>query len=645
LRLVGIVLGIFAGLLLTSISAHAQISPGPLSKAHQSLNGATACNSCHQFGTSTPTFKCLECHKEIAQDLSAKHGYHAQLGMNNPNGRDCVRCHLEHNGEDFTLIHWEPSQKQFDHKLAGYPLVDKHASVACEKCHTPKNVVPAMRALIKYKDLARSYQGLSKDCVSCHEDVHKGQLGPDCTSCHNIIDWKQANQFDHSKTKYPLTGLHAKVACEKCHFPTGPEKTVKYKGMKFDACIDCHTDPHKGAFKGTCESCHTTSGWKIVPNLSTQFDHAKTKYPLEGMHAKVSCGDCHAKDDFKTPVKFAQCVDCHTPDPHKGQFQARASKGECAECHTVTGKDWKPTLFGVKEHATSKYPLEGKHAAVTCDKCHIPAGKDTLYKVKFAACTDCHKDAHDNQFTAAPYQNRCEDCHTVKDFHRSTYTVAKHKKSRFVLTGAHAAVACGDCHKIGLGGRTDKILPFHFEDRTCTACHMDPHKGEFKDRQALLRADGTPQGCEACHNVRTWLDVKGFDHSKTKFDLVGAHRVVACGDCHKTLPGTHEIQFKGVPKNCDACHADIHGGQFAAKNGVTSCEDCHVVQRWIPSTFDHDKRTQFPLTGGHENVGCAQCHSLQREIKGKPVLFYKPTPKACMDCHGAEVPTNERQKP
>ena len=327
---------------------------------------------------------------------------------------------------------------------------------------------------------------------------------------------------------------------------------------------------------------------------------------------------------------------CHTPDPHKGQFQARASKGECAECHTVDG--WKPSQFGVKEHATSHYPLDGKHAAVACDKCHTPAGKDTLYKVKFAACTDCHQDAHDKQFAAAPYQNRCEDCHTVKDFHRSTFTIAKHKNTHFVLTGAHVAVACAECHKAGLAGRTDKILPFHFDGQHV---HCLPHR-------IPIRANSRAHGAETRRRTLPWAAKRAtapdpgstFAAStirKQNLPLVGAHRGVACGECHKVLPGSHEIQFKGAPKDCETCHTDPHGGQFAAKDGITRCADCHVDQRWAPSTFDHDKRTQFPLTGGHANVACAMCHTLQREVQGKPVLFYKPTPKNCADCHGADV--------
>jgi hypothetical protein len=633
-RLAASLLVLFLACLFSSAPAKAQISPGPLSKAHQSLSGTTQCASCHQFGSSTPAFKCLDCHKEIAQRLASHSGYHAQLGMKNPNGKDCVRCHLEHNGENFSLIHWEPALKQFDHRQTGYVLEGKHAGADCEKCHSPAHMVPAERALLKKKDLAKSFLGLAQNCLTCHNDPHKGQLGNDCQRCHNFTDWKAANQFDHSKTRYPLTGMHVQVACGKCHKPDESGGPARFKDMKFDACAACHSDPHKGAFKAKCESCHTTSGWKKI-QTAMQFDHSKTKYPLLGLHAKVSCTQCHMGADFRRPVAHENCADCHKPDPHKGQFQSRPRKGECAECHTVDA--WKPSLFAVKEHATSAYPLAGKHVTVECAKCHIPAGKDTLFKVKFTNCTDCHKDAHDAQFAAAPYQNRCESCHTVQDFHRSTFTIAKHRNSRFVLAGAHVAVPCVDCHKTGAAGRTDKILPFHFEDRSCTACHADTHKGEFRERMAQRRANGAPLGCEACHNVKSWTDVNGFDHSKTKFPLRGAHRAVACSACHKASAGPYESRFKGTPQRCEACHAESHGGQFAAKDGKTPCADCHTVQRWVPSTFDHDARTRFPLAGGHANVPCAKCHSGTRLIDDKLILFYKPTPSKCADCHGADV--------
>jgi hypothetical protein len=296
---------------------------------------------------------------------------------------------------------------------------------------------------------------------------------------------------------------------------------------------------------------------------------------------------------------------------------------------------WKPSLFGVKEHDTSKYPLRGKHAKVECSKCHIPAGKDTVYKVKFELCTDCHKDAHNDQFAAAPYKNRCEDCHTVQDWHRSTYTIAEHRSSRFPLAGAHLAVACTECHKVGAAGRTDQILPFRFDDRACTACHKDPHKGEFNAQMARKRASGISFGCEACHNVKTWGEISGFDHLKTKFPLLGAHRTVACVDCHKAAVAS-ESRFKGTSQQCEACHLDAHDGQFAAKDDKTHCAECHNAQRWVPSTFNHDTRTHLPLTGGHANVACAKCHTQTRTISDKEIVVYKNTPNKCADCHGEQ---------
>jgi hypothetical protein len=59
--------------------------------------------------------------------------------------------------------------------------------------------------------------------------------------------------------------------------------------------------------------------------------------------------------------------------------------------------------------------------------------------------------------------------------------------------------------------------------------------------------------------------------------------------------------------------------------------------RWTPSSFDHDKDASFSLAGAHQNVRCASCHELRREVDGKSILFYKPTPTACADCHSDQL--------
>jgi len=617
--------------------AWAQISPGPLSRAHQSLTGATNCTACHKLG-SVATLKCLDCHAEIATRLAAHKGLHATYNIPQGSSNECSRCHSEHNGEDFPLIKWDP--KSFDHKLTGYVLEGKHAGVACARCHTADHIAPAARAAIKMKNLSRSFLGIPQTCVTCHEDPHKGRLGANCLQCHNFSDWKtlSVGQFDHSKTRFPLTGLHAQVKCEKCHTP-GADGKPRYTGIPFAKCSDCHTDPHHGSFPQGCESCHNTESWKRVSlaAVDRNFDHSKTKYPLLGKHATVDCARCHAGGDFKKPIPFAKCMDCHKPDPHNGQFAKRPGGGECASCHTVEG--FKPSTFTAKDHTTSAYALEGKHFAVECAKCHIPKGKDTLFKIKFQRCTDCHKDEHDGQFAAAPYLNNCERCHTLQGYKPSTFTLARHKETHFVLSGGHVAVPCGDCHKeqAYAEGTPKPVVFYHWKNLSCTTCHQDPHKGQFAKRMQQVRADGTPIGCEACHSTKSWKELSRFDHSKTSFPLVGAHKATACIDCHK--PPNMETKliaadFTAAPTKCEDCHEDIHGKQFA-KNGVTACVDCHNSAKWKPSLFDHDKRTSFALQGLHKNVRCEGCHKEFRTVEGKKVLFYKPTPKQCEGCHAA----------
>src|SRR5512140_3170363 len=47
-----------------------------------------------------------------------------------------------------------------------------------------------------------------------------GPLALGCENCHTNTAWKPIRnlpEFDHDKTRYPLRGMHAGVACTACH--------------------------------------------------------------------------------------------------------------------------------------------------------------------------------------------------------------------------------------------------------------------------------------------------------------------------------------------------------------------------------------------------------------------------------------------
>ena len=618
----------------------AQISPGPLSQAHASLSGPSHCVDCHDVAKHPPEYKCLECHTEIRQRLDERRGLHPSEVGQDRTGRSCVRCHSDHNGRDFNLIHWDTPVEKFDHHRASYALEGRHAGLACQACHKPEHIADA--AALKTRNLQRTFLGLSRNCVSCHADEHRGQFPGQCERCHNPRGWKADLNFDHTSARFQLEGAHARVACEKCHRKSQDAKPYTlYRGLEYEQCSSCHRDPHRGAFRAPCASCHSTRSW--VPNqVTSAFDHAKTAFPLKGKHGGLACRSCHAQSDFKQPVAHAQCADCHRKDPHGGQFKHRTDGGACSACHNEEG--FKPATFSILDHQRTRFPLEDKHLDVACARCHVPRGVDTVFALGEKNCASCHKDTHEGQFQGPPHLNRCERCHTTKGFQPSTFTLTQHRQTGFALSGSHKAVVCVECHARSSGGSAK----YRFPDDGCTACHRDPHQGEFAARTAALRPDGKPAGCESCHNTQNWRDLLKFDHSTTRFALRGIHRGLACEQCHKSTtfkPGLSAAAFRSTPRECSGCHEDVHAGQFSAGQETTDCARCHEVVKWKPSLFDHEKDSTYPLQGAHKQVRCGLCHVRKMELAGRTVLVYRGTPRACAACHGATAFPQQAGRP
>ena len=610
--------------------AQAQISPGPLSHAHQQLEGITKCASCHAFGSSTRGFKCLECHNEIQRRVEAKTGFHARAYKPSAGATDCMRCHQEHKGPTAALIRLD--RQNFDHLAqTGFELVGKHREQKCGSCHTAAKIPSAARAEIKEKDLNRSFLGLGRECLSCHKDQHQGQLGADCLRCHTQDGFKPASGFHHGETRFPLTGQHQTQSCQKCHGPKPGQETAQFKGLSFSGCQSCHTDPHSGAFqdvkfRGSCDTCHNTGGFKNN-HPGGEFNHASTKFPLEGKHAAVVCSSCHKSANFRKPIPHERCQQCHE-DQHKGQFATRAAGSDCASCHDVTG--FKPTRFDRESHSKSAFPLTGKHTEVKCAECHTPAGKDTVYITRKLTCPSCHADRHNGEFTAAPHRNNCADCHTPEGFRETTFSVARHAETQFALAGKHASVECAKCHKPLAGVAklpADSAPPrqFHFAERNCASCHTDPHQ--------------TKLACETCHAPDKWSAVKPYEHPTAKFKIEGSHLTVKCVECHKPVEtaaveaSRRAPHFSDTPLRCVGCHLakDPHAGQFQS-GAAADCSRCHVPRHWNGESFNHDQ-TPFILNQVHRGVTCAQCHKEQRPAAGKMSRVYRGTPAECVKCH------------
>ncbi len=539
------VLLLLVTLLLLPVLLHAQISPGDLTRAHASLDGVQNCTKCHTIGKTISNDRCFVCHTEIAARIKAREGYHATVI-----DKQCASCHSEHHGRDFSIIHFDKSK--FDHNSTGYPLVGKHAAVACEKCHTPKNVTAAdVRTLLPKR--SSTYLGLGRACKSCHADQHAGQFTATCDQCHTEAGWKPAPKFSHDRSRYPLTGKHVNVECAACHNKKVPgTNAVTYRGLAFSKCSDCHGDPHHGKFTQACSACHTTGGWQQVSGR--EFDHSRTKFPLRGAHAKVACKGCHAQNPKSTNVsgelgfhitRFQACANCH-PDSHGGQFADRPDKGRCESCHSDVS--FTLVTYSVEDHAKSRYPLTGAHKATPCIACHIAnvvRAKSTR-QFRWAGaitCAKCHKDNHGGQFNSR--SGGCEACHTTKAWADLLFD---HAKTKFPLEGKHKSVDCSKCHV--------KATPVRYVGVTtvCADCHEEPHAGQF--------AKNGKTACEPCHSAVSWKSLT-FDHAKTRFPLTGKHASVACAQCHKTetIAGKSVVRYKPLGIKCEDCHGSSAVGK------------------------------------------------------------------------------------
>ncbi len=482
------------------------------------------------MGKNVQEIKCLKCHKEIRKLVNLKRGFHSNKEVTS---KKCWNCHGEHFGRNFEIIRFD--EKKFNHKKSGYELIGSHKNLDCKKCHNSNFISDK-----KLKSKTKTFLGLNKNCITCHDDIHKGTLNNDCAKCHTMNKFTPAENFNHNDAKFVLTGKHKKVDCVKCHVieKKGKEKFQKFTGLKFNNCNSCHKDVHKRRFGNDCKSCHNTESFNKI-SMTKNFNHNRTNFPLVGKHKSVSCKSCH-KSSLSYKQKHKKCLDCHK-DYHGGEFSSSGKPSDCVECHNEYG--FSPSTYSVAEHNKSNFPLGGAHKAVACIECHLNNGK-WKFRINGETCIACHKNVHGNSIDKKYFnKNKCEACHSTSSWKNVTFN---HANTKFELIGVHKKTECASCH-FDKSVLDEKAKHFITINSKCSSCHDDVHRGQF-----VKENEGN---CKSCHNFNNWNPVL-FDHNKTNFKIEGAHKNVDCLECHKLVNDKkgNYVLYKIEDTRCISCH-------------------------------------------------------------------------------------------
>jgi hypothetical protein len=629
----GAATGQFQGLSTQCYSCHAKDYQQAAAPNHVTARFSTNCEQCHGMnnwlganfdhaaygfpltnGHSIPPRQCTDCHVGGNFNLTTTACVSCHLkdfqGTSNPNhvsahfAQTCEQCH--------TTIAWQPAS--FDHSTVNFPLSGGHAVPPrqCADCHVNNN-----------------YNITTTACVSCHLKDFQGATNPNhvqggfaqtCEVCHNTTAWQPA-QFDHSKSGFPLTGLHTVPPrqCTDCHVNNNYNITVT-------TCVSCHlkdyqatTNPSHVAsnFPQTCEQCHNTSSW-----LNATFNHASTGFPLTGLHTVPPrlCTDCHVNNNYN--ITTTACVSCHLKD-----YQATTNPSHvasnfpqtCEQCHDTT--NWLNATFN---HASTGFPLTGLHTVPPrlCTDCHV----NNNYNLTSTACVSCH--LKDYQGTTNPshvasnFPQTCEQCHDTTNWLNATFN---HAATGFNLTGMHTVPPrlCTDCHVNN---------NYNLTSTACVTCHQTDYNNAKSPIDHI--SVGFPTTCELCHDTVLWTNGT-FDHNKTAFPLTGMHTSPPrlCVDCHVNN------NYTTLPTDCNGCHnadykATNNPGHAAQPQFFpTTCVNCHNTTSWLNATFNHAQYTPFPINHGGANGVCSTCH-----INSNDYSVFQ-----CTNCHAkAQTDSNHQ---
>jgi nitrate/TMAO reductase-like tetraheme cytochrome c subunit len=219
-------------------------------------------------------------------------------------------------------------------------------------------------------------------------------------------------------------------------------------------------------------------------------------------------------------------------------------------------------------------------------------------------------------FITAHYTSRsafCDTCHEMEPYYASWQT------------SSHATAECIECHIppgfvayvqtklfsfreiwVHITGADEAPLAAtrDIPNGSCFRCHDTP-ADLLIARTPFAHNDHTAYFCISCHTRLVHRDV-----NPPYYKSPGA--MASCLECH---------DGKIAPSDCTTCHPVGHEPRG-------ECSVCHNTEGWTGITH------QFPITGGHADLGCTDCHVDKPGVAMIPGIQLPVADPACVSCHG-----------
>jgi len=260
------------------------------------------------------------------------------------------------------------------------------------------------------------------------------------------------------------------------------------------------------------------------------------------------------------------------------------------------------------DHLETGFPLEGEHANLACERCHLGGTFETLP----VQCNRCHDGvfAPGKKPTHIPTNAPCGVCHTPNGFSFAAQTSFDHSSV--------TAQTCVNCHN---GSLARSKSPNHLlTSNNCAACHLYT---AWRPPVYPLDHDETLGSCAnlGCHDGAGPGRGKQAGHPLTSNICEGCHRFPQWNVLN--APFNHSgVLEPGC--NRSGCHNPIERPVDHPPVTTDRCEQCHTsMGSWIVDPgFDHSLTTQL-------NCKSARCHNESDKRAGHPVV----APVDCQSCH------------